>query len=195
MEVGLNPEPISAVSHEESRMKTVVFLSLAVCTLNCFAQTNSVALRELFSIPSLDIRVASHDIQSPPNGRKSGDSGLFALAPSSAQSTSQVEAPNSLVFNAKYVALSLPTHASEDIVHDSFRTDFDRALYHRLDRAGYFTRPPIVSRTALDRGIDNIFNPEVVQIGKTSVSCSIYTAIKRRNPLCLANPIFLNISW
>ncbi len=35
----------------------------------------------------------------------------------------------------------------------------------------------------------------IFHIGKTEWSCSILTAIKRRNPLCLLNPIVLNISW
>ena len=34
-------------------------------------------------------------------------------------------------------------------------------------------------------------------VGKTTVSCSILTAIKRKNPLCLinVNPYFLKVSW
>jgi len=177
-------------------MKRLTLLSLAFCSLNCFAQTNSSTPDLLFSIPSLDIRIVPAAIQASADNQKlSGDSPRLALARPTACSASNVESPNSSMFNPKYIALSMPSQAPEDFVRDSFRTDFDRALYQRLDRAGYFTRPAFISRNALDRSIDNIFNPEVFRIGKTSVSCSIFTAVKRKNPLCLANPIFLNISW
>jgi len=148
----------------------------------------------LFSIPSLDIRVPPAANQPSLDSQKSSTESL-ALAPPAAQSAPCLKSPNSSVFNPKYVVLSMPSRASEDFIQDSFRTDFDRALYQRLDRAGYFTRGPTISRNALDRSLDNIFNPEVFRLGKTSVSCSVFTAIKRKNPLCLANPVFLNISW
>jgi len=177
-------------------MKRLTLLSAAFWSLNCFAQTNSSTPDLLFSIPSLDIRVAPAAIQASADNQKfSGDSPRLALARPTARSASNPESPNSSVFNPKYIALSIPSQSSEDFVQNSFRTYFDRALYQRLDRAGYFTRPAPISRNALDPSLDNIFNPEVFRLGKTSVSCSIFTAIKRKNPLCLANPIFLNISW
>jgi len=37
--------------------------------------------------------------------------------------------------------------------------------------------------------------PQPIQFRKVSVSCSIITAIKRKNPLCLINPIFLDVRW
>ncbi len=43
--------------------------------------------------------------------------------------------------------------------------------------------------------IESAFRTEVYHVGKTKISCSLLTAIKRKNPLCLLNPIFLNISW
>jgi hypothetical protein len=49
----------------------------------------------------------------------------------------------------------------------------------------------------LSRCLDSIFRPEEFHVGKTIVSCSILTAIKRKDPLCLlnVNPYFLKISW
>jgi len=177
-------------------MKTFILLALALCTINCPGQTNLSGSGGLFSIPCLDIRVPpAADHPSADDQKSSAESPQLALAPPAARSAPPVESPNASVFNPKYVALSMPSRASEDFVQDSFRTDLDRALYQRLDRAGYFTRAPMISRNALDRGIDNIFDPEVFRLGKTTVSCSIFTAIKRKTPLCLANPIFLNISW
>src|SRR5258708_21732223 len=131
-------------------MKTVILLSLALCSQNCLAQPNAFASGGLFSIPSLDIRVPPAANQPSLDSQKSSTESL-ALAPPAAQSAPCLKSPNSSVFNPNYVALSMPSRASEDFLQDSFRTDFDRALYQRLDRAGYFTRGPTISRNALDR--------------------------------------------
>jgi hypothetical protein len=50
----------------------------------------------------------------------------------------------------------------------------------------------------LARGFNSftsIFEPEEFKVGKTMVSSSITTAIRRKNPLCLLNPIVFNVSW
>jgi len=68
--------------------------------------------------------------------------------------------------------------------------------YHeRLERGGYLTLPEPPSENRLVRLAESTFRPEVFKIGKTSMSCSIVTAIKRKNPLCLLNPVVLNLSW
>jgi len=67
--------------------------------------------------------------------------------------------------------------------------------YERLKQTGYLTRPEPPSDNLLIRFADSTFRPEVLKIGKTSVTCSIVTAIKRKNPLCLLNPCVLTLSW
>ena len=47
----------------------------------------------------------------------------------------------------------------------------------------------------VNRFLDQVFRPEELKVGKLSVSSSITTAIKRKNPLCLLNPIIFQISW
>jgi hypothetical protein len=52
----------------------------------------------------------------------------------------------------------------------------------------------------LERKPDNFlartFEPEIIRIGKhAEFSCSVVTAVKRKNPLCLLNPMFLNLNW
>lgn len=42
---------------------------------------------------------------------------------------------------------------------------------------------------------DPIFIPEVVKIRNVRVSSSIITAIKRKNPFCLLNPLVFTASW
>jgi hypothetical protein len=53
----------------------------------------------------------------------------------------------------------------------------------------YLTRPEPLSF------VDGVFRPEVLHLGKTSISCSLLTALKRKNPLCLLNPVVFQLSW
>lgn len=74
-------------------------------------------------------------------------------------------------------------------------SDFDMQLFYRLDKAGYLTRPEPPSDNRFDRLMDSTFRPEVFHFRKVDVECSLITAIKRKNPLCLLNPIFFNMTW
>jgi hypothetical protein len=78
---------------------------------------------------------------------------------------------------------------------DSTLVDSD--LHSRVVRSGefYLRRPETKSEDVLVRLVDGIFRPEIVHIGKIPLSCSLVTAIKRKNPLCLLNPIFFQASW
>jgi hypothetical protein len=51
------------------------------------------------------------------------------------------------------------------------------------------------SESQFSSGMERLFRPEVIRIGKMKVSVSLITAIKRKNPLCLLHPVFLNINW
>jgi len=56
--------------------------------------------------------------------------------------------------------------------------------------------PPPVPPNALERSLDQTFRPEVIHLGRqVTASCSVWTAIKRKNPLCLLNLTVLNVSW
>jgi hypothetical protein len=93
--------------------------------------------------------------------------------------------------SAKPVAETPPQVTAADIVFDD---DHIHARVVRADRF-YLTRPVPVSDDPMVRAVNNIFTPEVVYLGKIPVTCSIVTAIKRKNPLCLLNPIFFQASW
>jgi len=73
----------------------------------------------------------------------------------------------------------------------------DENLQSSVVRKGefYLTRAELPSDSAVVRFVDNIFAPEVIHIGKKEVVCSVVTAIKRKNPLCLLNPLFFQLSW
>jgi hypothetical protein len=72
----------------------------------------------------------------------------------------------------------------------------DFQAYHRGQQDFQFIRRVEVPRDPVVRAIDSIFQPEVFHVGRTTtVSCSIFTAIKRRNPLCLLNPCFFEMTF
>ena len=83
---------------------------------------------------------------------------------------------------------SLPTDA------DSRRQDFQ--VFYREHRDFDLVRRTDVPGTPLTRALSSIFEPEVFHLGRTAkVSCSLLTAINRKNPLCLLNHIILQVSW
>ena len=72
----------------------------------------------------------------------------------------------------------------------------DTEFYFRNRDFQLITPPKPMSNDPITHGLDSVFRPEEFHIGRTAtLSCSIATAIKRKNPLCLLNPIFLHVSW
>jgi hypothetical protein len=88
------------------------------------------------------------------------------------------------------VALSTPAVALESSLSAS-------EFHSRIIRSDefYLTRAELPADSGVVRFLENTFTPEVVHIGKVPVTCSIITAIKRKNPLCLLNPLFFQVSW
>jgi len=73
-------------------------------------------------------------------------------------------------------------------------SDLEMEVCKRLEEGGYLTRPE--PETPLEHFLDRTFSPEVIRLGRNGkASCTLYTAIVRKNPLCLLNPMFLFISW
>ena len=166
---------------------------LVFLCLNGFAQTNCTPATTLFSTPALDLRLNTIEKSQP---KSEVFSGATQGAGNGTTAAPTVDEPSdAALFNRKQTSLKIYSQASEELSTDSFRSDVARAIYQRLDRDGFFNRPPVVYENGLDRFIDNTFSPEVFRVGKVEVSCSLLTAIKRKNPLCLANPWFLNITW
>jgi hypothetical protein len=77
----------------------------------------------------------------------------------------------------------------------SLSTEADTGFYLRPEDYTVI-RLPLEASDPLTRGFEAVFKPEEFKLGRTAkLSCSVLTAIKRKNPLCLINPIFLNVSW
>jgi len=87
-----------------------------------------------------------------------------------------------------------PGNLTEELGAGGRYRDFDFQIYGRLDREGYFARIEQPG-SQVDRFVDAVFAPEVMHFRKVSVSCSIVTAFKRKNPLCLINPCVLQVTW
>jgi hypothetical protein len=87
-----------------------------------------------------------------------------------------------------------PSYPSELYLWYGDLSDSEHQAYRRLEREGYFVRK--VASDSLATRIAESFEPEVVRLGKhTTLTCSLITAIKHKNPLCLINPYFLVLTW
>jgi hypothetical protein len=97
---------------------------------------------------------------------------------------------------AQMRSADLKIQRSDPIALNMDRGDQDFQSYYFKQRDFGFIRPIQDSDGILGRAFDSVFRPEEFRVGRTTtVSCSILTAIKRKNPFCLLNPIFLNVSW
>jgi hypothetical protein len=107
--------------------------------------------------------------------------------PSEQEQTPQLSLTGTTVPNPKVSTDRLTLNTGND----------DLDFHSRVIRSGefYLTQPEPNSENRFVRAAEAIWTPEVVKIGKTSVSCAIITAIKRKNPLCLLNPLFFHASW
>jgi hypothetical protein len=64
----------------------------------------------------------------------------------------------------------------------------------RSDRF-YLTQVKVSSDGGALGFLEEILKPEVLRLGKVSVSSPLLTAIKRKNPLCLINLTVLQVDW
>jgi hypothetical protein len=71
------------------------------------------------------------------------------------------------------------------------------SIIQSLDRYRWINEAECLTRTELHEPtpLDKIFAPEVIRLRKVHLSGSLITAIKRKNPLCLLNPIVFWMSW
>jgi hypothetical protein len=143
------------------------------------AETNSAVL----AVPSLQLRLG-------PDFQK-------VLQPMGEKNNSQMES-RQLLIDPEFSRLQIAeTKISPTLEFSasSRLTQHEIQVYRRLDEAGYLTRPE--PETPLSHFLDSTFSPEVIHLGKGKAvaGCTIYTAIKRKNPLCLLNPMVLFFSW
>jgi len=158
-------------------LRNKVCMGMWLCTVAASAATNDVEPgdKPLFALPT---------------------SKLIALEPNQGGPTTNatrfgepLQAPSSLTQSFR------ATPATAEISLSSFQSDFEYSVYVRLEKLGVFDRPEPVSDSLLERSLNSVFASEVIRFRKVELSGSLITAIKRKNPLCLLNPIVFNLSW
>lgn len=172
---------------------SVILFATTLGGVNSMGQTNPPAPRQWFSLspPPLRLLVQPSDnsnsiarVGKPPVSFSSRENQAFpelqaAGAPS----------PKSIAEGSRArrlpEQLTLATHPGE----------FDFRAYRMIEENGYLKRPASKPDKIFVRAVTEIFEPSPFRIGKTTVACSIVTALKKKNPLCLLNPIVLNVSW
>jgi hypothetical protein len=158
------------------RALVVVGVGMATTTT---AQTNSsVAHTRYFNIPTPQLRTLDTN---PPSSRTGLQQGEVAL--------------RSWPVETRLVDLRVPLSHPLALVGKSDDEDFrlPYGRYHDFD--SIIIRPAKVPADPVTRVLYSVFRPEEFHVGRTTVSCSILTAIKRKNPLCLLNPLVLSVSW
>lgn len=158
---------------------------MAVSYGEVFAQTNSpIAPRAWFSIPTSQLRALKDESHTAKE--------MFGVL------DDQRLAVNSIGSDATNMA-RVVTHRDDcfqdQIILDSYPGEFDYRAYRLLHQSDFLRRPEPPPDDLFSRLAIEIFVPETFRIGKTTVACSLVTAIKRKNPLCLLNPNVLNVSW
>lgn len=87
-----------------------------------------------------------------------------------------------------------------DVGADSFHSSREESAYRtglleRLDRAGLLNPPGPKYDSEVDRLMAAAFRPKIIHLGHAQFTCSIITAIARKNPFCLLDPSFIRISF
>ena len=148
------------------------------------AGTNPPPIAAVFSVPALRLRTVDPETNEDP--------GALAGAPDGESASQTAIALASSDFTV--VSLTQASTPSPDQFSLSARvSELEMQVYRRLDEGGYLSRPE--SETGLWRFMERAFSPEVIHIGRATAACTLYTAIKRKNPLCLLNPLVLFVSW
>jgi hypothetical protein len=68
-------------------------------------------------------------------------------------------------------------------------------LLHRMEQSGLLKPAGPVYDSEFDRAMAAAFRPEIIHVGHVQISCSIITAIARKNPFCLLDQSVLGISF
>lgn len=171
------PQPIRFM-HSATYCRVIVMLVVAMA-LTTAAQPNShPQYTRWFIVPEPQLRT---EYTEPPASR-------------SDPPESQVDLSS---LPAKMGSADLKIQRSDPIALNVDRgaQDFE-SYYLRQQDFGFIQSAHVSDDTLVTRAFDSVFRPEEFRVGRTTtVSCSIMTAIKRKNPFCLLNPIFLNVSW
>ena len=178
------PEDCLTYNRISSAMNRLCCLLVVCGAGNLLAQTNSASVScQLFSTPQAQLRSLNGEMRRP---KPAGTNDSLQLG--SAASEDFVPGKTNSNSDSSFEAMSASGSPTGFFA-------FSLQMYERLDREGYLTRPELPTENRLERFAISTFEPEVFHFRKVSVSCSLLTAIKRKNPFCLISPVFLNLAW
>ena len=171
------------LTHEQACLFPCV---LVLSCWNCTGQTNGTSGPvRLHSLPAPQLRQPASQVRHSALVSDPADdnvSSLLAPADSDRISTNTASATSAAPL-------------LDQMTWTSRASSYDFRMFYRLDKAGYLTPAKLTSDNRFVRFVDNTFQPEGIHFRKVDLSCSLITAIKRKNPLCLLNPLFFNLSW
>ena len=165
---------------------SVILFVVALGCLSSSGQTNPIAPRQWFSLPAPQLRRL---LPQETVGTKSSDD--FSALPANSLSS---EPPARLTIQGT-ARFSQDDRLPDQMALAWYPGEFDFRAYRMIEEKGYLKRPTLESDSAFVRVVNGIFEPTTFRIGKATVACSVVTAIKKKNPLCLINPLVLSISW
>ena len=163
-----------------------VATAITLCCLDGFAQTNSLPEQRTASFlvpPELQKPPTTIEEMLPKHLRVGSE--RDARTPATSRAEPQRDGP---------VHVSMHFYGETSEIED-LRFDRIYRQLEQLDRQGRLMQPDEPSDNRFVRAMDSVFRPEVVKIGGVAVSCSVITAVKRKNPLCLLNPMVIGIAW
>jgi hypothetical protein len=183
-----SPAKVKATTEQADHLvnqASFILFAAALCSWNSCGQTNAFLVPvRWFSVPSPQLRPLTTGAGTPIPVQNARDE-TSAFPEIQAAPTQRTDA------NVDRLNLEHP----EQLTLSSRPGDFDFRTYRMLEERGYLRRPEPKSDNRFVRFVNGIFEPTPIRLGKTVVTCSIITAIKRKNPLCLINPLVLTVSW
>jgi len=156
-----------------NRILLVAWTLVVPCSV-CFGQTNLV-------VAATHTVVSSQALLGPPQGH------LFPLPELKL---------HELPFRAEQVSSPLPRQTGAFSSQLSSEKNPARiTVFSRIEREGLLKPQGPAYNSDVERKIAAAFRPEIIHFGHVQIYSPIVTAIARRNPLCLLDPMVLGISF
>jgi hypothetical protein len=159
----------------------VVAWTLVVPCCDCFGQANS-SVAAAQPLPRLTLKLPpEQNSLAPPQGH------LFPPPELKLQA---------LPFRPENVSSPLPRQTgafSSQISSEGNPAQI--AVFSRIEREGLLKPQGPTYDSDVERKIAAAFRPEIIHVGHVRITSPIITAIARRNPLCLLDPMVLGISF
>ena len=132
---------------------------------------------------------------------------VASLAGGSAKTQQAAQVQGHLFAPPEFKVHELPIRADDQAVLQTHRAvaftsrfgpgndSAQEALFRQIEKEGSLKAPEPMFNSEVGRKIENAFRPEILHVGHVRIYSPLVTAIARKNPLCLIDPVVLNISF